>query len=281
MAEYALLHIRQGARMKPTAKKSTVTRIRPSRQPRGMSAAEWEARCELAAAFRMAASLGWTDFLGTHFSLRVPGTADQFIINPYGLLFEEITASALVKVDTGGNKLSESPYEVNRAGFVIHSAVHMGAKDAHCVMHCHTTAGVGVAAQKQGLLPITQMALTIWGEVRYHDYEGVADNEDERTRLVEDLGDGTMMFLRNHGTLTVGANVGEAFARMNRIERACRFQLAALTGGAEPNLIPQEVVDYTAQQGREINNAGRAAGGKLLWSALVRKLDREDPGYRM
>ena len=281
MAEYALLHIRQGARMKPTAKKSTVTRIRPSRQPRGMSAAEWEARCELAAAFRMAASLGWTDFLGTHFSLRVPGTADQFIINPYGLLFGEITASSLLKVDMDGNVLTESPYEMNRAGFVIHSAVHMGAKDAHCVMHCHTTAGVGVAAQKQGLLPITQMALTIWGEVRYHDYEGVADNEDERTRLVEDLGDGTMMFLRNHGTLTVGANVGEAFARMNRIERACRFQLAALTGGAEPNLIPQEVVDYTAQQGREINNAGRAAGGKLLWSALVRKLDREDPGYRM
>jgi ribulose-5-phosphate 4-epimerase/fuculose-1-phosphate aldolase len=267
--------------MKPTAKKSTVTRIRPSRQPRGMSAAEWEARCELAAAFRIAAGLGWTDFLGTHFSLRVPGTADQFVINPYGLLFEEITASSLVKVDTEGNKLSESPYEVNRAGFVIHSAVHMGAKDAHCVMHCHTTAGVGVAAQKQGLLPITQMALTIWGEVRYHDYEGVADNEDERTRLVEDLGDGTMMFLRNHGTLTVGSTVGETFARMNRVERACRFQLAALTGGAEPNMIPQEVVDYTAQQGREINNAGRAAGGKLLWSALVRKLDREEPGYRM
>jgi len=157
---------------------------------------------------------------------------------------------------------------------------HMGADEAHCVMHCHTTAGVGVASQKQGLLPITQMALTIWGELRYHDYEGVADNEDERARIVEDLGDGTMMLLRNHGTLTVGANVGEAFARMNRIERACRFQLAALTGGAEPNLIPKEVVDYTAQQGREINNAGRAAGGKLLWSALVRKLDREDPGYR-
>ena len=267
--------------MKPTARKSTVTRIRPSRQPRGVSAAEWEARCELAAAFRLANGLGWSDFLGTHFSLRVPGTADQFIINPYGLLFGEITASSLLKVDMDGNVLTESPYEMNRAGFVIHSAVHMGAKDAHCVMHCHTTAGVGVAAQKQGLLPITQMALTIWGEVRYHDYEGVADNEDERTRLVEDLGDGTMMFLRNHGTLTVGANVGEAFARMNRIERACRFQLAALTGGAEPNLIPQEVVDYTAQQGREINNAGRAAGGKLLWSALVRKLDREEPGYRM
>ena len=267
--------------MKPTARKSTVTRLRPNRAPRGISAAEWEARCELAAAYRLADRLGWSDFLGTHFSLRVPGTDNQFLINPYGMLFDEITASSLIKVDTEGRKLSDSPYDVNRAGFVIHSAVHMGAPEAHCVMHCHTIAGVGVSAQKQGLLPITQMALTIWGEVRYHDYEGVADNEDERSRIVKDLGDGTMMILRNHGTLTVGGTVGEAFARMNRIERACRFQLSALTGGAEPNRIPQEVVEYTAQQGREINNRGRAAGGKLLWSALVRRLDREDPGYRM
>jgi ribulose-5-phosphate 4-epimerase/fuculose-1-phosphate aldolase len=210
----------------------------------------------------------------------VPGAGDQFLINPYGMLFDEITASSLIKVNTAGEKLSESPYEVNRAGFVIHSAVHMGAPQAHCVMHTHTLAGVGVASQKQGLLPITQMALTVRGELRYHDYEGVADNEDERGRIVRDLGDGTMMILRNHGTLTVGRDVAEAFARMNRLERACRFQLAALTGGAEPNRIPQEVVDYTAQQGREINNAGRAAGGRLLWAALKRRLDREDPGYR-
>jgi ribulose-5-phosphate 4-epimerase/fuculose-1-phosphate aldolase len=137
-----------------------------------------------------------------------------------------------------------------------------------------------VSSQKQGLMPITQMALTVLGEVRYHDYEGVADNEDERSRIVEDLGDGTMLILRNHGTLTIGATIGEAFARMNRIERACRFQLAALTGGAEPNPIPREIVDYTVQQGRQINNAGRAAGGKLLWDALRRRLDREDPAYR-
>jgi ribulose-5-phosphate 4-epimerase/fuculose-1-phosphate aldolase len=267
--------------MRTTTRKSTVTRIRSSRVPRGMGAAEWDARCELAAAFRIAAGLGWTDMLGTHFSLRVPGTEDEFLINPYGLLFEEITASSLIKVDTEGSKLSESPYEVNRAGFVIHSAVHMGAPGAHCVMHCHTTAGVGVSSQRQGLLPITQMALTVWSEVRYHDYEGVADNEDERTRIVDDLGDGTMLILRNHGTLTVGATVAEAFARMNRIERACRFQLAALTGGADPNPIPQEVVDYTAQQGREISKSGRGAGGQLLWAALKRKLDREDQSYRM
>lgn len=267
--------------MRTSTRKSTVTRIRPARVPRGMGAAEWEARCELAAGFRIAASLGWTDMLGTHFSLRVPGAEDEFLINAYGLLFDEITASSLIKIDTEGNKLSESPYEVNRAGFVIHSAVHMGSQDAHCVMHCHTSAGVGVSTQRQGLLPITQMALTVLGEVRYHDYEGVADNEDERSRIVEDLGDGTMLILRNHGTLTVGATVGEAFARMNRIERACRFQLAALTGGAELNPIPQEIVDYTAQQSRELGKSGRAAGGKLLWAALHRKLDREYPSYRL
>lgn len=265
--------------MKSNGKKSTVTRLRTARNPLGVSQAEWDARCELAASFRLAARLGWSDFLGTHFSLRVPGTDDQFLINPYGEMFDEITASSLLKVDTAGNKLCESPYEVNRAGFVIHSAVHMGAPEAHCVMHTHTLAGVGVASQKQGLLPITQMALTIWGEVRYHDYEGVADAEDERERIVKDLGDGTMLFLRNHGTLTVGANVPEAFARMNRIERACKFQQAALSGGAEPNRIPQEVVDYTAQQGLEINRTGRGAGGKLLWAALKRRLDREEPDY--
>ncbi len=263
-----------------TTRKSSITRIGSARIPRGFDAAEWDARCELAAAFRIAASLGWTDMLGTHFSLRVPGTEDQFLINPYGLLFDEITASSLVKTDTAGDKLSDSPYEVNRAGFVIHSAVHMASANAHCVMHCHTAAGVGVSAQKQGLLPITQMALTVLGEVRYHDYEGVADAEGERERIVEDLGDGTILILRNHGTLTVGTSVAEAFARMNRIERACRFQLAALTGGAEPNPIPGEIVDYTMQQGSQLSATGRAAGGTLLWAALKRRLDREDPTYR-
>src|SRR5688572_10323206 len=266
--------------MRPPARKSSVTRIRPNRAPKGIGTAEWEARCELAAAFRVAARLGWTDFLTTHFSLRVPGTQDEFLINPYGMFFEEITASSLIKIDTEGNKLSDSPYEANRAGFVIHSAIHMNSHDAHCVMHCHTSAGVGVATQRQGLLPITQMALTIWGQVRYHDFEGIADNEDERQRIVEDLGDGSILILRNHGTLTVGSSVAEAFERMTRIERACHFQLAALSGGAEPNPIPQEVVDYTAQQGRTSSVNPRNTGGNLLWSALKRRLDREDPGYR-
>jgi ribulose-5-phosphate 4-epimerase/fuculose-1-phosphate aldolase len=265
--------------MKNSSRKARITRRAAAHVPRGMNQSEWQARVELAAAYRLAAILGWSDMLGTHFSLRVPGTEDQFLINPYGMLFEEITASSLIKVDVRGNKLSESPYEVNRAGFVIHSAVHMGRPDAHCVLHCHTLAGVGVASQKHGLLPITQMALTILSEVRYHDYEGVADNEDERSRIVKDLGDGGVLILRNHGTLTVGATVAEAFARMNRIERACRFQLSALTGGAQPNPIPQEVIDYTIQQGREINETGRGAGGRLLWAALKRKLDREAPDY--
>lgn len=265
--------------MKTATRKASVTRLRATRAPRGMSESEWQARLDLAAAFRLAAIQGWTDMLGTHFSLRVPGSENHFLINPYGMLFEEITASSLLRIDTEGNKLSASPYEANRAGFVIHSAIHMGAHDAHCVMHCHTTAGVGVASQRQGLLPITQMALTVLGEVRYHDYEGVADDEEERKRIVDDLGDGTVMILRNHGTLTVGATVGEAFARMYRIERACRFQLAALTGGAEPNAIPKEVADHTIRQGRDINRTGRGAGGKLMWAALKRKLDREDPAY--
>ena len=265
--------------MKAVSRKASVTRLRATRAPRGMPESEWQARLDLAAAFRLAATLGWTDMLGTHFSLRVPDAENEFLINPYGLLFEEITASSLLRIDTAGNKLSKSPYEANRAGFVIHSAVHMGAPDAHCVMHCHTLAGVGVAAQKQGLLPITQMALTVLGEVRYHDYEGVADDEEERRRIVEDLGDGSVLILRNHGTLTIGATVGEAFSRMYRIERACRFQLAALTGGAEPNAIPGEIADYTIQQGRELNQTGRAAGGQLMWAALRRKLDREDRSY--
>jgi len=246
-----------------------------------MSATEWEARCELAAAFRLAASFGWTDMLGTHFSSRVPGTEDQFLINPYGMLFEEITASSLIKVDTEGRKLSPSPYEVNHAGFVIHSAVHMGATDAHCVMHTHTVAGVGVATQKHGLLPATQMALTVLGLVRYHDYEGVADDLEERERIVKDLDGGGVLILRNHGLLSIGATVAEAFARMNRIERACRMQLSAMTGGAELNPIPKEVADYTMQQGAALSTTGRGAGGELMWKALLRKLDREDPGYRL
>jgi len=267
---------------KPPATKRASARASAARMPRGMTAAEWDARCELAAAFRLAAQMGWTDMLGTHFSVRVPGATDQFLINPYGELFEEITASSLLKIDVEGRKLCESPYEVNHAGFVIHSAVHLGRDDAHAVMHTHTLAGVGVSTQKAGLMPVTQMALTILGEVRYHDYEGVADAMDERERIVKDLNDGSVLILRNHGLLSVGENIGQAFQRMFRIERACRFQLAAMTGGAELQHLPKEVIDYTMQLGQSINaSTGRAAGGGAMWKALVRKLDRDGDRYRV
>ena len=272
--------------MKTAVKKSNVTRLHSVTKTGGksakgrMSKAEWEARVELAAAYRLCHMMGWSDMLGTHISCRVPGTDNQFLINPYGLLFDEITASSLIKCDTDGNKLSESPYEINFAGFCIHSAIHMHSHDAHAVMHCHTKEGVGVSSQKQGLLPLTQMALAMpYHEVRYHDYEGIAHDLTERERLVRDLGTGTMLILRNHGTLTIGATVGEMFARMNRIERACKFQLAAMSGDAELNHLPKEVVDHTMQVGAEVNTTGRAAGGALLWAALLRRLDRVDPGY--
>ncbi|RPJ46059.1 MAG: class II aldolase/adducin family protein [Betaproteobacteria bacterium] len=255
-------------------------RKRPLRAARSINAAEWQARVELAAAYRLTAMMGWTDMLGTHISCRVPGTHDQFLINPYGLLFEEMTASDLIKCDVDGSKLSESPYEVNSAGFTIHSAIHMNCPGADAVMHCHTQYGVAVASQKDGLLPLTQMALTALSQVRYHDFEGVAEDLNERERLVRDLGDGGMLILRNHGTLTAGRSIGEMFARMYRLERACKFQITAMTGGAELNRLPDEVVKHTVAQGRFIyGEGGRGAGGKLMWAALMRKLDRESPGY--
>ena len=267
--------------MKPSSRNATVTKIRNApAAPQGMSADEWEARVDLAAAYRLTALMGWTDMLGTHISVRVPGTEDEFLINPYGQLFEEITASSLVRVDINGTKLSESPYNVNPAGFTIHSAIHMGAPEAHAVMHLHTACGVGVATQKDGLLPATQMALTAMNLVRYHDYEGVAFDHTERERLVASLGDGGMLILRNHGTLTVGATIGEMFHRMYRLERACKFQIHAMTGGAELSPLPQEVINHALDQGRHIYaKGGQAEGGQLVWAAMKRKLDREDPGY--
>ena len=264
----------------PAKKRRPVAGKTASRKPSGISAAEWQARVELAAAYRLTAMMGWTDMLGTHISCRVPGTHDQFLINPYGLLFEEMTASDLIKCDVEGRKLSKSPYEVNSAGFTIHSAVHMGCPGAEGVMHCHTQYGVAVASQKDGLLPLTQMSLTALSQVRYHDFEGVAENHDERERLVKDLGNGSMLILRNHGTLTVGRSIGEMFARMYRLERACKMQITAMTGGAALNHLPGEVVRHTIDQGEFIyGENGRGAGGKLMWAALMRKLDRESPGY--
>lgn len=246
-----------------------------------ISEAEWQARVDLAAAYRLVDMYGWTDLLGTHLSVRVPDAQDQFLINPYGLLFEEITASSLIKVDEEGTILSPTPYDVNPAGFVIHSAVHMALPEIACVMHTHTSAGVGVATQKQGLLPLTQHALAVIAVTSYHDYEGIATDLDERERLVRDLGGNRVLVLRNHGLLSVGRTVGEAFVWMYRAERACRMQLAFQQSGAEAMEIPQEVQRITIERNRKANSAqGHRPVGLKEWPALLRKLDRADLSYK-
>ena len=240
---------------------------------------EWQARVNLAAAYRLCALYRWDDLLGTHLSVRVPGTHDQFLINPYGMLFEEITASSLVKIDLNAKILSDTPYKVNEAGFTIHSAVHMGREDAECVMHLHTREGVGVSMQDDGLLPASQRALSGWSLLRYHDYEGIAFDHAERESLLRDLNDGSMLILRNHGTLTVGSTVGEAFNNMYRLQKACEFQIAAMTGGSTLRQIKPEVIEKAIEQGKYNYSTGQARGGELAWAAQLRRLARIDPSY--
>lgn len=247
-----------------------------------MSDTEWQTRVELAASFRLAEQFGWTDLLSTHFSARIPGEGDTFLINPYGLLFDEITASSLVKVDAEGNILSPTDYHINPAGFVIHSAVHMAKHEAACALHTHTTAGTAVATQKDGLLPLTQHALAIYANSAYHDFEGNATDLSERERLVADLGDQNVLFLRNHGLLTVGRNVGEAFVWMYRAERACRMQVAIQQCGAEVIEVSKEVQNTTIERAsKAISKDGHRPIGKIEWPALLRKLDRTDDSYKM
>lgn len=238
---------------------------------------ERELREDLAAAYRLLAIHGMTDLVFTHLSVRVPGEGHRFLVNPYGLLFEEITASSLVLVDAEGEPRQPTTWPVNPAGFVIHSAIHMGRGNAQCVMHTHTLAGMAVAAQKGGLLPLNQMMMELDGRVAYHDYEGVAadDNLSERERLVRDLGDQPCMILRHHGLLTVGHTVAEAFYWMWYLEQACRIQLAAQSSGAPLDVAPPEVVARTRAQ----FSTGPTKGW-LPWQALRRKLDREQPDYR-
>jgi ribulose-5-phosphate 4-epimerase/fuculose-1-phosphate aldolase len=247
-----------------------------SAPPKGMSDAEWRARCDLAALYRVAAMQGWGDLLATHISARVPDQRDHFLINPYGLLFEEITASNLVKVDEHGNICSETEHIINPAGFVIHSCIHVARQDVDCVMHLHTRDGNAVATQKCGLLPATQHALVIYSQIAYHDFEGPALDPDEQQRLVADLGERNIMILRNHGTLTAGRTVGEAFVLMYRIERACRMQIAAMSGGEELNPLSQDVIDKSIACGREIfSGAGFGGEGQREWAAMLRKLARD------
>lgn len=248
-----------------------------AKQETAMSAAERKARVDLAALYRLVALHGWDDLIFTHISMRVPGPEHHFLINPYGLLFEEITASSLVKVDLDGKILEPTPYFINPAGFTIHSAIHAAREDAQCVMHLHTDQGVAVSSQKRGLLPISQTAMTVIGDLAYHDYEGIALDLDERERLVADLGAKNLLLLRNHGTLTVGANAAAAFLRMFFLERACRMQVLAQSGGAE--LL--ECEDAMQQRVGEQAQMGFQAqfGEMLIWPGLLRKLDRHSPGY--
>ncbi|MBT5913640.1 class II aldolase/adducin family protein [Rhodospirillaceae bacterium] len=241
---------------------------------------ERKTRIDLAAAFRLVDLYGWSDMLATHLSARIPGPNEHFLINPVGTLFEEMTASCLVKVDIDGNILSESEFGINPAGYTIHSAVHMGRKDAGCVMHTHTAAGLGVATQKSGLLPLTQMALAVIAQTSYHSYEGPAFDLGERDRLIEDLSSNNVLILRNHGLLTVGKTVAEAFVWMFRAERACRFQLSFQQAGAPAQEISKAVQDISIERSKKaISASGHRPIGQFEWPALLRKLNRENPGY--
>lgn len=246
-----------------------------------MISAERQVRVDLAACYRLVAMYGWSDLLATHLSARVPGSDDHFLINPFGLMFDEITASSLVKVDREGTILSKTDYDINPAGFTIHSAVHMNKPEIACVMHTHTAAGVGVATQKAGLLPITQHALAVIAVTGYHGYEGIATDLAERDRLAADLGNNKVLILRNHGLMTVGESIGEAFVWMYRAERACRMQLSVQQAGAELTPIPQEVQQTTIDRNRFLNSdKGYRTIGKMEWPALLRQLDRIDGSYK-
>lgn len=242
-----------------------------------VSTEEWQARVDLAAAYRLAALYEWDDLIFTHISARVPGPEHHFLINPYGLMFDEITASSLVKVGLDGRKVMDSSYDINPAGFTIHSAIHAAREDALCVMHLHTRHGVAISAKKHGLLPISQQSLFALASIAYHNYEGLALNEAEKPRLVTDLGDKNNLILRNHGLLTIGANAAEAFLAMYNLERSCEIQLMAEAGGAELVSIAKPILDGITAQ---VDVVTKGLGGNIVWPALLRKLDKIDSSYR-
>ncbi len=241
-----------------------------------VSPEEWQLRVDLAACYRLVAAYGWSDLIFTHISARIPGPEHQFLINPYGLLFEEITASSLIKIDQAGNKLSTSEHPVNPAGFVIHSAVHAVREDAACVLHTHTRAGVAVSAQACGVLPISQQSTFVLASLGYHTYEGVALRDDEKPRLQADLGAAKHLMLRNHGLLVVGSSIAEAFLLMYNFESTCQIQIAAQAGGALTQVDPR-IIDGVGQAMRAQTDG---LGGAFAWPAMLRKLDRMDSDYR-
>ena len=243
-----------------------------------VSAEEWKLRVDLAAAYRLVAAYGWSDLVFTHISARIPGPEHHFLINPYGLMFEEITASSLLKVDAEGRKLDDSPYPVNPAGFVIHSAIHAARHDAQCVLHTHTLNGIAVSAQKHGVLPLSQQSIFVLSSLGYHDYEGVALRDDEKPRLVADLGDRSFLMLRNHGLLTLGPTIAEAFLAMYLFETVCTIQVRALAGGTPLVEVDPQIIATARQQAAGVTRG--AGGGALTWPGLLRRLDRLDPGFR-
>ncbi|UTW06938.1 class II aldolase/adducin family protein [Pseudomonas benzenivorans] len=243
-----------------------------------VSAAEWQARVDLAACYRLIALYGWDDLIFTHISAKVPGT-EEFLINPYGLMFHEITASSLVKIDLAGNKLMDSPFEINPAGYTIHSAVHEVRHDVACVLHIHTAAGIAVSAQKQGLLPLSQQSLFVLSSLAYHGYEGVALHHEEKARLQADLGGKHFMILPNHGLLTAAGSIADAFLMMFILQRACEIQVMAQSGGSELIQIPQAILDGAQAMVAGVMKTPQGMGGALPWPALLRKLDLQLPGY--
>ena len=240
---------------------------------------EWRLRCDLAATYRLTARYGMTDMIFTHISCRLPddGGKERFLLNPYGVFFEEMTASCLLVVDTDGQVVGETPYFSNPAGFTIHSALHMAREDAHCVLHVHSPYGVAVSAQQGGLKRYTQFAMIVHDDIAYHDYEGIATDLDERERLVKDIGSHSFMILKNHGTLTVGQNCATAFMRMYFLDQACKAQILAQSDTKEPMEEPPAMAAKVLQQGSPAFIPG--IGDNLAWPGLLRKLNRENPGY--
>jgi ribulose-5-phosphate 4-epimerase/fuculose-1-phosphate aldolase len=239
-----------------------------------VSKEEWETRQDLAAFYRTIPYFGWDDLIFTHISAKVPGADDEFLINPYGFLFDEITASNLVKVNLKGKILSDTNNFINPAGFTIHSAIHESREDAHCIVHLHSNDGVAVASLKDGLLPLSQTGMLVRSQIAYHDYEGVALFEEEKERLVKDLGEARLMILRNHGTLALGKNVAEAFTNIYFLEKACSYQVRTLSGNLELNYPSEESIETTRQQGE-----GREMAAALLWPAVKRKMERLDSSF--
>ncbi|MEZ5626365.1 MAG: class II aldolase/adducin family protein [Rhodocyclaceae bacterium] len=244
--------------------------------PPHIAADEWRLRVDLAACYRLVALFGWDDLIFTHISARLPGPQHHFLINPYGWGFDEITASSLVKVDLQGRKLDDCPHDINPAGFTIHSAIHAARDDAQCVLHVHSVNGVAVSAQEHGVLPLSQHSIFVLASLAYHDYEGVALVEDEKPRLVSDLGEKRFLMLRNHGLLTVGRSVAEALVAMYFFETTCMIQVRAISGGGPLRNIGQAIVSGAQAQWEQVT---RGAGGGLAWPALLRRLDRCNPGY--